>query len=455
MAAASPARPVRAERPAVPESPGNREPPVCPVILAAHLRSLATPSRRRPASPARKDLPDPLARLVLRETVARPASLVDQAQTRSPVSPAQRGLQDPRARAAFREQSESLELLPSRKRSSPANPDRRAIKDRKDHRARRDNPAPMDSLDNPPGEDGAPGAQGPQGPPGNAGEKGICPKYCAIDGGVFFEDGTRRSSSGIGRATALHFAANGAKVTIHGQNVERIEETKKQLADSGVDSANVHAVRGGLEDERVLHALIDETVTKFRRLDVLVNNAAIYEKPGDLDPTSIGTFDYVMAVNLRAPVILTKLATPHLLKSKGSIVNVSSILANKPVFCGHFYSASKTALEHFTKTAALDLALQGVRVNCVSLGVMNTPFLGATRSAMPADLMHAYENQLVTQTPMKRRGEPQEAAELIAYLASEAAAFVTGVVWAMDGGLGIVATEAYQQVLAKYLPQQE
>ncbi|KAI6234170.1 hypothetical protein M3Y99_00832900 [Aphelenchoides fujianensis] len=268
----------------------------------------------------------------------------------------------------------------------------------------------------------------------------------------------KSSSSGIGRATALHFAANGAKVTIHGQNVDRIEETTKLMADAGVDSANVHAVRGGLEDERVLHALIDETVEKFGRLDVLqVNNAAIYEKPGVLDPTSIGTFDYVMAVNLRAPVILTKLATPHLLKSKGSIVNVSSILANKPVFCGHYYSASKAALEHFTKTAALDLALQGVRVNCVSLGVMNTPFLGATRSAMPADLMHAYEQQLVTQTPMKRRGEPREAAELIAYLASDAAAFVTGAVWTMDGGFtsGIVASEAYQQVLAKYLPQQE
>ncbi|KAI6195780.1 hypothetical protein M3Y94_01027900 [Aphelenchoides besseyi] len=239
------------------------------------------------------------------------------------------------------------------------------------------------------------------------------------------------SSSGVGQSTALHFAINGAKVTIHGQNLE---------------------LCGSLEDDRVLELLINETVEKFGRLDVLVNNAGIYEKPGDLDQTSIATFDYVMTVNLRAPVILTQRSIPHLIKSKGSIVNVSSVLAHKPTFCAHFYSTSKAALEHYTKCMSLEMANTGVRVNCVQLGCMNTPFLGPVRSAMPIDLMSAYENHLVFNTPLKRKGEGREVAEIIGFLASESASFMTGAIVPVDGGFtsGIVMPNDYSELVSKY-----
>ncbi|KAI6239025.1 hypothetical protein M3Y99_00634800 [Aphelenchoides fujianensis] len=242
------------------------------------------------------------------------------------------------------------------------------------------------------------------------------------------------SSSGLGQDAAVLFGSKGAKVTIHGQHPGRIEGTLELLKSSGIPEANVHVVRGPLEEEAVVRALIDETIEKFGRIDILINNAGCYEKAGAEEPESMDTFDFVMAVNLRSPVMLTKLAVPHLEKTKGCVVNVSSMLSIVPIYIGAYYSTSKAALDHYTKAAALRLAPKGVRVNSVAAGHIDTPFLGPNRTTAPLDFLEMYKGDLDARTPLGRRAQPAEINAVVEFLCSPGASFITGSVIVADGG---------------------
>uniref|UniRef100_A0AC34RG45 Uncharacterized protein n=1 Tax=Panagrolaimus sp. JU765 TaxID=591449 RepID=A0AC34RG45_9BILA len=182
------------------------------------------------------------------------------------------------------------------------------------------------------------------------------------------------SSAGISQAVILAFAKEGASVVLHGTNGARIEETRKLLEQLGVSEAKLLIVRGDISDENVQDRLIEETVEKFGRIDVLINNAGLGKKDG-VDYHSMDNFDYVMGVNLRAPFRLTQLALPYLEKTKGNIINTSSIVSiartiDHPMMT--VYGMSKVALDTFTKYECARLAKKGVRINNINPGAFAT-----------------------------------------------------------------------------------
>uniref|UniRef100_A0A1I7ZY74 NAD(P)-binding protein n=1 Tax=Steinernema glaseri TaxID=37863 RepID=A0A1I7ZY74_9BILA len=132
------------------------------------------------------------------------------------------------------------------------------------------------------------------------------------------------SSSGIGQGIALLLAQQGASVTIHGRSLEGLQETEKELVENGVSTDRFVVVQGDIEDPETAKKLLEETVEKFGKIDVLVNNAGVGAKP-TVDPNSEENLDFVLDVNLKSVIRLNNLVIPELEKTKGNIVNISSI----------------------------------------------------------------------------------------------------------------------------------
>ncbi|KAM3956787.1 3-oxoacyl-[acyl-carrier-protein] reductase FabG-like [Aphomia sociella] len=235
------------------------------------------------------------------------------------------------------------------------------------------------------------------------------------------------ASSGIGAATAVLFAKEGASVVLVGRNESKLSNVAEQCAGSGNTPLIVKAEMSNDDDVR---NIINETIDKFGKLDVLVNNAGMTVFGGILNGNFLKAYDETMAVNTRAVVHLTVLAAPHLIETKGNIINVSSI-AGKKVFTGmdnKAYEVSKAALDHFTRGAALELASTGVRVNIVSPGPVITDFLD--NCGMGILSWDAVGSSL----PLNRCSEPEEIANIILYLASENAKGITGSDYVCDNG---------------------
>ena len=172
------------------------------------------------------------------------------------------------------------------------------------------------------------------------------------------------SSGGIGREIALEFGRQGASLTIHGQSADKLSETAAQLEGEGVPASSILSVLGPIQEASTAERIVGETLEQFGRIDVLVNNAGVIGKPGEA-PTSLATYDHVFSINVRAVVQLTELALPHLEKTQGNVVNISSGLSAKTAATIPFYSMSSAALDHFTRNAANLHAPRGVRVNAV------------------------------------------------------------------------------------------
>uniref|UniRef100_A0AC34RN16 Uncharacterized protein n=1 Tax=Panagrolaimus sp. JU765 TaxID=591449 RepID=A0AC34RN16_9BILA len=259
-----------------------------------------------------------------------------------------------------------------------------------------------------------------------------------FDGKVVIVTG---SSSGIGQAVILAFSKEGASVVLHGTNGERIEETRKLLEQLGVSGAKLLIVQGDISDENVQDRLIEETVEKFGRIDVLINNAGLTKKDGT-DYHSVESFDYVMKVNLRAPFRLTQLALPHLEKTKGNIINTSSIASTVKTFEHPMltvYGMSKAALDTFTKYECARLAKKGVRINNINPGAFTTNIIQRgdpmfTPEQM-AKMMEDGGKAMMKTTPVGRWGVPSEIAPIYVQLAdNEVSSFITGACWIIDGG---------------------
>lgn len=177
------------------------------------------------------------------------------------------------------------------------------------------------------------------------------------------------ASSGIGAATAIHFSTLNAKLVLVGRNLENLTKIQEQCNQS--ENLIVIADVAKPEDiEKILKA----TIERFGRLDVLVNNAGIIEA-GGIEDTSIEQYDRIFNINVRAVYSLTNLAVPFLIKSKGNIVNVSSVTGIRASPGLLSYCMSKSAIDQFTRCVALDLAPKQVRVNSVNPGVIITEFI--------------------------------------------------------------------------------
>jgi NAD(P)-dependent dehydrogenase (short-subunit alcohol dehydrogenase family) len=235
-------------------------------------------------------------------------------------------------------------------------------------------------------------------------------------------------SSGIGKACAAAFLKAGARVVIAGRRREAGEVAVRLLSSFG----EVAFVATDVAEPAACENLIEETVRQTGGLDVLVNAAGIYlEKP--LEEISMDEYRRVMDTNIGGTFFVSKAALPHLKKSRGCIVNISSDAGlNGNINCTA-YCASKGAVTLFTKALALETALYGMRVNCVCPGDINTEMWKRQIAAEPDP--ESFQQRVSGLYPLGRIGTPEEVAEVVLFLASEKASFVTGAAWTVDGGL--------------------
>lgn len=240
------------------------------------------------------------------------------------------------------------------------------------------------------------------------------------------------ASSGIGGATAVHFASLGAMVALVGRNVERLNKYVKDC-EQKVSVIDTPSPLGIVADVSVdAERIIKETIEYYGQLDVLVNNAGI-GGPATLEQGSLEHFDLLMNTNARSVYHLSMLALPHLIKTKGNIVNVSSIAGHRSFVGLVAYCMSKGALDQFTRCASLELAEKGIRVNSVSPGLIITNF--HTRTGMDEKTYNEFIDSCKHLYPLGRAGLPEEVATGIAFLANDAtSSFVTGIILPIDGG---------------------
>ncbi|MCB1033595.1 MAG: 3-oxoacyl-ACP reductase FabG [Acidobacteria bacterium] len=254
-------------------------------------------------------------------------------------------------------------------------------------------------------------------------ETGLTGKVVIVTGGA----------AGIGRATALRFAAEGARVAVWDLRNDGAGEQAREMAEAGgegicqtVNVADAEAVGGAVE----------EVAERWGGVDVLVNNAGIVRdaqlvkwRDGEVaGAMSEAAFDAVVAVNLKGPFLCTRAVVPHMIRRGGGVIlTASSVVGLYGNFGQTNYAATKAGVINMTRTWARELGRYGIRANAVAPGFIGTEIL----QSMPEKVLGA----IVQRTPLARMGTPEEIAEAYVWLASDAAAFVSGAVLSVDGGL--------------------
>ncbi|XP_078282091.1 3-oxoacyl-[acyl-carrier-protein] reductase FabG [Rhinoraja longicauda] len=237
------------------------------------------------------------------------------------------------------------------------------------------------------------------------------------------------ASSGIGAGTATLFAKLGAKLALNGRNVESLGKVGQECEQVGAHTPLL--LPGDLTDEVTVSRLVEETIGHYGQLDVLVNSAGILLM-GTIETTTMEQYDHIMNVNVRSLYHLSRVAVPHLIHSKGCIVNVSSVNGQRSFPGVLAYCMSKAAVDQMTRCMALDLAPREVRVNAVSPGVIVTDI--HKRAGLNDGDYAKFLSKCKVTHAMGRPGQVQEVAQAIAFLASDAASFITGVTLPVDGG---------------------
>lgn len=231
-------------------------------------------------------------------------------------------------------------------------------------------------------------------------------------------------SRGIGRAAALLFAEHGADVAVNYQrDTSAADSVLKELKKFGARSEHFAA---DIADSRAVDQMVADVIAKFGRLDVLVNNAGIW-KEGPIDSISNDQIDEMIDINLKSLFYCCRAAVPHLKKTKGTIINIASTAGQRGEAFHSHYAATKGATISFTKSLAPELIGDGIRVNCVAPGWVDTDM---SKEALAASDAHRY----ISLIPMGRPGTPFEIAGPIVFLASEWATFVTGEILNVNGG---------------------
>lgn len=236
------------------------------------------------------------------------------------------------------------------------------------------------------------------------------------------------ASSGIGRATALLFAENGSKVVAIGRNEKDLNAVRDEaLKKDGMVKIHLADIRETSQVERLFSYMTEN----FGQIDVLVNAAGIILN-GSIEDTRLDDWDKMMNINLRSVFFMMQKCVPHLAKTKGNIVNVSSVAGIRAFPNVLAYCVSKAAVDQLTRCSALELAPQRIRVNAVNPGVVVTNL--HKRGGMEDEKYENFLEHSKTTHPIGRVGEPSEIAELIYFLASEKAAWITGATYEIDGG---------------------
>lgn len=239
-------------------------------------------------------------------------------------------------------------------------------------------------------------------------------------------------TSGIGRATAIAFANEGAKVVFTGRREEEGQKVVDVIKQTGGEAT---FLRADVSQEEDIKVTIEKTIETYGRLDYAFNNAGIESSVTPLHEQSLDEFDQLMAINVRGVFLSMKYEIIQMLQQgSGVIVNTSSI-AGLIAFPGLApYHASKHAVMGLTKSAALDYAKQGIRINAVNPGFITTAMVERFAANLGEDA-DAATQQLINSVPMGRMGSSEEIASTVLFLCSDAAAYITGQSLVVDGGL--------------------
>jgi NAD(P)-dependent dehydrogenase (short-subunit alcohol dehydrogenase family) len=236
------------------------------------------------------------------------------------------------------------------------------------------------------------------------------------------------ASSGIGKASAIAFARQGAAVVIVGRRAKELRETASIIRSA---AALVKEIVADVTKEEDRSSIIKQTLDAFGGIDILVNAAGIIGS-GTIENTTLANWDYMLDINVRSVFRLIQSAMPYLVERKGNVINVSSV-AGLRSFPGIFaYCVSKAAVDQLTRCAALELASKGVRVNAVNPGVVVTNLHRA--GGMDEETYSQFLERSKQTHPLGRAGQAEEVAELILFLASPTAGWITGCTYSIDGG---------------------
>ncbi len=240
-------------------------------------------------------------------------------------------------------------------------------------------------------------------------------------------------SSGIGQATAVALAREGAKTVITGRSTSGLEETAAKVKAAGGET---HALEADLKDPNAIEPLVADAAAAFGRLDYVVNNAGAEGEVNVVADQRLESYEDVFATNVRAPFLIMKYAIPHLLKQGGgAIVNLASGGGLVGVPGASIYCASKHAVMGLTKVAAIDYAKQGIRVNAVNPGGVDTPMLRKFFESIPdAGQRKAAREAFDATHPIGRIATPEEVADAIVFLCSDRASNIVGIALPVDGG---------------------
>ncbi len=256
--------------------------------------------------------------------------------------------------------------------------------------------------------------------------------------------------SGIGEATAQRFSAEGARVLIVDINGTNAERVATALREQGGEAGHLAA---DVTDPEAVQGMIQHAVKTFGRLDILHNNATAAEM-GSVADLSLEGWNRTLAVNVTAPFLATKYAIPIMLdQGGGAIVNTASISGTRGDYGMAAYNAGKAAVINFTRSAAIEYASRNIRMNCVCPGAIDTPAIRALTGSgaetphmavaggsvdlpkLPEEAQAKVRERMGTAHPVGRLGTPQEIANLVLFLASDEASFITGAAYIIDGGL--------------------
>jgi dehydrogenase/reductase SDR family protein 4 len=236
------------------------------------------------------------------------------------------------------------------------------------------------------------------------------------------------ASKGIGAAIARGLAEFGARVVVSSRKIDAVEVVAAELRTDGL---NASALAAHMGDAAAIKRLVEETTRLHGGIDILVNNAATNPVYGPLLDADAAAFDKILNVNVKGPLELARAAHPHLRRSGGSILNISSIGGLSPEASLGLYSVSKAALISLTKVMAAEWAGDGIRVNAICPGLIQTKF----SAALWQDEQRL--QRFLAEIPLGRIGQPEEIVGLAVFLASDAARYCTGAVFTVDGGYTI------------------